>query len=323
MTEREYCKRNLDTVGCKPAPPSHCDQIRCASAETITCNVGVALYVAEGDCCAACHEEPQIGDPDPLPFPTADDKCNPRTDKEHIRYTDFCGGRITEVVEWCTCEATVDTTGSGDGRWSCVANMIIEPDCTLEPGAPCRWFSGDGDGSMVDEAKWCPAEHGCLPTDEMSTGADIIHTCQPEPPQCCKALVASCLACAAGVTEAEYCEQNPGTVGCKPKPPQCCKAMTASCLACAAGVTEAEYCERNPGTVGCKPPQCEEFDDQKRACKREERCKWKAQKSTGKVCVGKDVSNQAVCGTLSSKSSCKTNRSCKWRKPMLGSCTQR
>jgi hypothetical protein len=32
-------------------------------------------------------------------------------------------------------------------------------------------------------------------------------------------------------------------------------AMTASCLACSAGLTPAEYCTLNPGTEGCKPLQ--------------------------------------------------------------------
>ena len=35
--------------------------------------------------------------------------------------------------------------------------------------------------------------------------------------------------------------------------PICCRAFTASCLACAAGVTPAKYCEDNPHTHGCKP----------------------------------------------------------------------
>jgi hypothetical protein len=33
----------------------------------------------------------------------------------------------------------------------------------------------------------------------------------------------------------------------------CCKAMTASCLACAAGITPNEYCKKYPKTQGCKP----------------------------------------------------------------------
>lgn len=39
------------------------------------------------------------------------------------------------------------------------------------------------------------------------------------------------------------------------KPPRfCCRAMTASCLACALGVSELEYCLGNPSTVGCEMP---------------------------------------------------------------------
>ena len=31
----------------------------------------------------------------------------------------------------------------------------------------------------------------------------------------------------------------------------CCRALTADCLACAEGVSVAEYCLRRPNTVGC------------------------------------------------------------------------
>merc|ERR1719420_1856614 len=31
----------------------------------------------------------------------------------------------------------------------------------------------------------------------------------------------------------------------------CCKAMTSACLACAKGMTEADYCRMNPSTTGC------------------------------------------------------------------------
>jgi hypothetical protein len=34
----------------------------------------------------------------------------------------------------------------------------------------------------------------------------------------------------------------------------CCRAMTANCLACAAGLTIKEYCDENPTTAGCKAP---------------------------------------------------------------------
>jgi hypothetical protein len=40
------------------------------------------------------------------------------------------------------------------------------------------------------------------------------------------------------------------------KPPQkiCCKAMTASCMSCAAGVSIEKFCSNNPKTVGCAKP---------------------------------------------------------------------
>jgi len=34
--------------------------------------------------------------------------------------------------------------------------------------------------------------------------------------------------------------------------PFCCNAIEAACEACKAGVTEDEYCRNNPTTMGCK-----------------------------------------------------------------------
>lgn len=33
--------------------------------------------------------------------------------------------------------------------------------------------------------------------------------------------------------------------------PVCCRAMTATCLACAAEISIDDYCKENPKTVGC------------------------------------------------------------------------
>lgn len=53
----------------------------------------------------------------------------------------------------------------------------------------------------------------------------------------------------------------------KPQPRYCCKAFIASCLACEQGITKEKYCKINPNTVGCctKPelfdsPDTELFD---------------------------------------------------------------
>ena len=66
---------------------------------------------------------------------------------------------------------------------------------------------------------------------------------------CCQALTAPCLACSAGLTVDEYCQQNPGTSGCPTT--TCCQAMTPQCLACQQGLSVDQYCQQNPGTTGC------------------------------------------------------------------------
>ena len=57
-----------------------------------------------------------------------------------------------------------------------------------------------------------------------------------KPKMCCKAMTASCLACAADMSVSEFCAKNPSTVGC-PSPRACCMAMTAQCLACVDGIS--------------------------------------------------------------------------------------
>ena len=55
------------------------------------------------------------------------------------------------------------------------------------------------------------------------------------PPVCCEALNAQCLACAAGLTEAEYCAKHPGTPGCKIIEPVCAFARCAEGFTCVEG----------------------------------------------------------------------------------------
>lgn len=90
----------------------------------------------------------------------------------------------------------------------------------------------------------------------------------PTPAPCCKALTAKCLSCVEGVSEAQYCESNPATVGCEEEskekeeeipssevstpPTPCCMALTADCLSCSQGLTVQEFCERNPEEIGCE-----------------------------------------------------------------------
>lgn len=35
----------------------------------------------------------------------------------------------------------------------------------------------------------------------------------------------------------------------------CCKAMISSCMACAEGISEKEFCKKNPHVSGCKKYQ--------------------------------------------------------------------
>jgi len=95
--------------------------------------------------------------------------------------------------------------------------------------------------------------------------------------ECCHDRQVRCYACKAGLTEEDYCQRYPSTVGCPTsyncrtreawtaaktawccanmglgcEPRVCCHALIPSCLACKEGVTEEEYCLSHPDTAGC------------------------------------------------------------------------
>merc|ERR1739848_489094 len=90
--------------------------------------------------------------------------------------------------------------------------------------------------------------------ETMANGTEMAADAIPGP--CCKAMNAQCMSCAAGVSEEDYCKENPATVGCGDdeddgEPQPCCMGLTVPCMACAAGVSEEEYCKLNPDFDGC------------------------------------------------------------------------
>lgn len=90
--------------------------------------------------------------------------------------------------------------------------------------------------------------------ETMANGTEMAADAIPGP--CCKAMNAQCMSCAAGLSEEEYCKENPATVGCGDdeddgEPQPCCMGLTVPCMACAAGVSEEEYCKLNPDFDGC------------------------------------------------------------------------
>ena len=93
--------------------------------------------------------------------------------------------------------------------------------------------------------------------ETMANGTEMAADAIPGP--CCKAMNAQCMSCAAGVSEEDYCKENPATVGCGDdeddgeddgEPQPCCMGLTVPCMACAAGVSEEEYCKLNPDFDG-------------------------------------------------------------------------
>merc|ERR1712057_72259 len=88
---------------------------------------------------------------------------------------------------------------------------------------------------------------------------------------CCQAHNAQCLSCAAGLSEEEYCRENPsdffGPVpGCEKyhnggggKPAACCRANNAKCHSCKQGISEEEYCKKAPSDFFGPVQGCEKY----------------------------------------------------------------
>jgi len=89
---------------------------------------------------------------------------------------------------------------------------------------------------------------------------------------CCKEITAECLSCLIGVTEEEFCDAIPCTLGCFEKP-VCCEALTAECLSCQLGLTVEEFCNASPSTPGCED-SCREYRH-KGSCRKQRNCIWK------------------------------------------------
>merc|ERR1740129_1963657 len=143
-----------------------------------------------------------------------------------------------------------------------------------------------GSGNMCAGNQCCPrANYGatfpCPSADpswvSLCESPNKQSNCVAEP--CCLGLTAECLACSAGKTEEEFCEENPHTAGCaiaaSARP--CCMGLTAECLACSAGQSVEEYCEENPVAAGCEQPCCKAMTAECLACSagqtEEEYCK--------------------------------------------------
>lgn len=86
----------------------------------------------------------------------------------------------------------------------------------------------------------------------ISEDSKILKSVKCVSPICCKAMTATCLACAAGLTPHEYCNLHSDTDGCKTGHTECCTDNTAECLSCEAGMNREMFCKINPELVVCK-----------------------------------------------------------------------
>eukprot|EP00038_Savillea_parva_P009662 m.184998 g.184998 ORF g.184998 m.184998 type:complete len:574 (+) comp16306_c0_seq1:385-2106(+) len=126
---------------------------------------------------------------------------------------------------------------------ACAALIVV---AGASPHSDGAMIVSDVEGAATEVSH---SSHGTPDVDSLVGGRD-----------CCKGLVASCLACQAGVTVGEYCVLHPEAVGCEAytkgkadetEPPMCCQAETAVCKACRSGIAVTELCLADPETPGC------------------------------------------------------------------------
>jgi len=189
-----------------------------------------------------------------------------------------CAAHITSMSE---CEdaaislALGDITAVNDNQ---VRVSYDPPYCYFEGGSLKFNVNGSNTGSCSSSDKCLcrgtapsdnPTEN---PTEAPTENPTEVPTENPtENPTgvCCKEINAECLSGLTGVTEEEFCDAFPGTLGCT----VCCKAFTAECLSCQLGLTVEEFCIANPSTPGCTDP-CREYRH-KGSCRKQRNCIWK------------------------------------------------
>lgn len=95
----------------------------------------------------------------------------------------------------CRCDQTKGVISSEKGDWCHIVNNT---------GRPCAFV----DGHVAPDAwTWARCTHPTRKTTQMICPDSLKKTC-------CKAMTAECIACSKGMTEEEYCKENPKTTGC-------------------------------------------------------------------------------------------------------------
>ena len=122
----------------------------------------------------------------PVPQPTPMTKCQAaNVTRPWIRFSKHCGG----IVATMKCEC--DKYGTTGLVWACRTGALAE--CpTSSPAPKCPL-------TKCEQGYTCVEGKGCV---------------KDQTPLCCKAEIASCLACAVGKTVKEYCVHKPNTLGC-------------------------------------------------------------------------------------------------------------
>jgi len=144
-------------------------------------------------------------------------------------------------------------------------------------GPDWRWLTYGGTSPILGvypSSSWSCYRRGApAPSENPTENPTEVPTENPtENPTgvCCKEINAECLSGLTGVTEEEFCDAFPGTLGCT----VCCKAFTAECLSCQLGLTVEEFCSTHSSTPGCTSDPCREYRH-KGSCRKQRNCIWK------------------------------------------------
>jgi len=225
-SKEEYCLKAPDTFGCTDGFEA------CCKANTPDC-MACAFNMTEGEYCRKFPKTPGCCEK----FPEAPGCRAPcctalipecMACKANKTVEDFCT-RLSKPGS-CSASATACCQSMHVSCMACMANVTAPQYCEKLPRAP-----GCGDepdkapiccSAMIPECFACqglvttqtycslmPQTLGCVDVPPSETPSPTRK--EEQSALCCKALSSQCLACAANMTESEYCYQYPYTIGCK------------------------------------------------------------------------------------------------------------
>jgi len=184
---------------------------------------------AEGCPCPGCEKPPAV---------CANKKCGEVC--SNCKKGEMC----PSVMAYC----------QADGGECKAAAKPTEEACS-KPVKPCASKKCGEVCSNCKKGEMCATVVEYCQTD----GGECKATAEPTEEACSKPVTPKCPAATDICSGKAKCAKDCPCPKCAPIDKErvaCCMGMSASCLACKAGTSQADYCKANPKTDGCKPSKC-------------------------------------------------------------------